>query len=154
MAAERRLLEKPRSKLVVFHFMHIFLPQSTFAGESVPNPSWVIIVQKMVSHNVKTKKTTQPQLGAVPADFSEVLVSSQLFWQVLPESSLSRPHASPLPRPLLSASFSFKVTLARSAFGYCGNISFHRTINNTKEYIRIVFSGAKAHDTPTNVAYV
>lgn len=39
MAAKRRLFEKPRRKFVVFHFMHIFLPQSTFTSESVPNPS-------------------------------------------------------------------------------------------------------------------
>lgn len=125
MAAERRLLEKPRSKLVVFHFMHIFLPQSTFAGESVPNPSRVIIVQKMVSHNGKTKKLHGHNLvlsRQISARFSSLRSSGQ----VLAESSSSRPHASPLPRPLLSASFSFKVTLARSAFGYCGNISFQR----------------------------
>ena len=44
VAAERRLLEEPRCEFVVFHFMHVFLPQSTFAGEPVPNPSWVTIM--------------------------------------------------------------------------------------------------------------
>lgn len=39
VAAERRLFEESRSKFMVFHFMHILLPQSTFTGESVPNPS-------------------------------------------------------------------------------------------------------------------
>lgn len=50
MAAERRLLEKPRGKLVVLHFVHVLLPQSTFAGEAVPDPGRVGVVQVMVSH--------------------------------------------------------------------------------------------------------
>lgn len=44
MAAERRLLKKPCSKLVVFHFVHVLLPQSTFSGESVPDPGRVVVV--------------------------------------------------------------------------------------------------------------
>lgn len=44
MAAERRLLKKPCNKLVVFHFVHVLLPQSTFSGESVPDPGRVVVV--------------------------------------------------------------------------------------------------------------
>ena len=35
VAAEGRLLEKPRSKFVVFHFVDVFLAQSTFACKSI-----------------------------------------------------------------------------------------------------------------------
>ena len=44
VAAERRLLEKPRGEFVVFHFVHVFLPQSTFAGEPVSDPCGVTVV--------------------------------------------------------------------------------------------------------------
>lgn len=37
VTAESRLLEKPRNKFVVFHFMDVFLPQSAFTGESICN---------------------------------------------------------------------------------------------------------------------
>lgn len=44
VAAERWLLEKTRGKFVVFNFVHVFLSQSAFAGESVPNPGRVIVM--------------------------------------------------------------------------------------------------------------
>lgn len=44
MAAERRLLKKPCSKLVIFHFVHVFLPQGAFPGESVPDPGRVVVM--------------------------------------------------------------------------------------------------------------
>lgn len=133
MAAERRLLEKPRSKFVVFHFMHIFLPQSTFAGKSVTNPSWVIIMQKMVSHNVKNK--TKNYTATTSCCLVRFLCCSCLFtaldkWCCALRSALYRPHASLLPGLQLSASFSFKVTSTKFAFKCCGSISlqFQNTI--------------------------
>lgn len=44
MAAKRRLLKEPGSKLVVFHFVHILLPQSAFPGKPVPDPGRVVIM--------------------------------------------------------------------------------------------------------------
>ena len=60
MTAECRLLKKTGSKFVVLHFMNVFLPQSTFAGETVSNCSRIVVMQK-ISHG-NNKKVQAPYI--------------------------------------------------------------------------------------------
>lgn len=87
MAAKRRLLKEPGNKLVVFHFVHIFLPQSAFPCEPVPDPGRVVIMQRMVGHNVRRGGNCSHNLSRAmracvhDSPLSSLLLTSGVSWK-------------------------------------------------------------------------
>ena len=108
MTAECRLLKKTCSKFVVLHFMNVFLPQSTFAGETVSNCSRIVVMQK-ISHG--NNKEVHAPFVYISDNSNARSLSSTVLTTASPQpqenySSLWTA-GFPLLAQLLSASFSF-----------------------------------------------